>query len=338
MPRQYVMIGCGPAARAAALEVRRENPRSRVTLVSREFTPFYLKPALADHVAGRIGRDELVWGDPALLEDPQVDVRAGARVYRLFPHESRVLLSDGTSLYFDRLLLATGAGPRMEGYAVRLRNKVSTLACFADAVRLIRSGVGEGRWVLVSGEGYAGLEVVRAFVMRGCRVVYLTSHPRFWSPRAPVARADVLGKLLEEKVEVLFDEAVLDILDRNGEGYRVITSSRRAIDVDLVCEAKELVPVTDYLEGSGVLVDQGVVVDLELRTNFDNIFAAGDVAEVFDSERNRHRLNFGWESAAEQGRVAGHNLVHGGGRELARGEGSFSRLHGAKILERWGRG
>jgi nitrite reductase (NADH) large subunit len=335
--KQYVILGCGPAGRAAAAEVRRQDPKGGVTLVSREFTPIYLRPGLADFLAGTLGRRELVVPDPDLAGDPGVAVRAGRRVYRLFPHESRVLLSDGTSLYFDRLLLATGSTPRLADYAARLRNKVHTLACFSDAVRLSRLGLARDAWVLVSGEGHTGLEVVRAFVKRGCRVVYLTTHTRFWSPDSPLARADVVQKLLAEKVEVLFNEAVLDVLDLNGEGYRVITSSRRAIDVGLVCEARELVPAVEYLDGSGVVQDQGVVVDLELRTNFDNIFAAGDVARVFDSEGNWQRVNFGWLSAARQGAVAGHNLVHGGGRAVDAAEGFFADLTGGKLLERWTR-
>jgi len=335
--RQYVILGCGPAGRAAAREVRREDPTGQVTLVSREFTPFYLRPALADYVAGTLGRRELVVQDAELNADPGVQVRAGARIYRLFPHESRILLSDGTSLYFDRLLLATGSTPRLSDYAARLRNKVHTLAHFSDAVRITRASLARDGWVLVSGEGHTGLEVVRAFVKRGCRVVYLTTHTRFWSPRSGVARADVLQKLLAEKVEVLFDEAVLDVLDLNGEGYRVITSSRRAIDVGLVCEARELVPAVEYLEGSGVVCDQGVVVDLELRTNFDNVLGAGDVARVFDSDGNWHRVNFGWQSAARQGSVAGHNLVHGGGRAVEGVEAYFEELYGGHVLERWSR-
>jgi nitrite reductase (NADH) large subunit len=335
--REYVILGCGPAGRAAAQEVRSQDPKGRVTLVSREFTPFYLRPALADYVAGAVGRGVLVQQEPELQRDTAVDVRAGCRVYRLFPHESRVLLSDGTSLYVDRLLLATGSAPRLDGYAARLRNKVHTLAALADAVRIVRMGLPREPWVLVSGEGHTGLEAVRAFAKKGCRVIYLTRHTRFWSPLSPVARSDVLKKLLEEKVEVLFDEAVLDVLDLNGELYRVITSSRRNIDVGVVCEARGLVPSVEYLEGSGVVLDRGVVVDVELRTNFDNIFAAGDVAQVFDSEGNWQRINFGWLSAERQGRVAGHNLVHGGGRAVTAEAPFFAEQYGTKLLERWSR-
>ncbi|MBI5014008.1 MAG: FAD-dependent oxidoreductase [Deltaproteobacteria bacterium] len=335
--RQYVILGCGPAGRAAAAEVRSLDGTAKVTLVSREFTPFYLRPALADLVAGSLGRGAVVLQEPEIQGDPAIEIRAGSRVYRLFPHESRVLLSDGTSLYFDRLLLATGAGPRLAGYAARLRNKVHTLASLADAVRISHAGLARDALVLVAGEGHTGLEAVRAFARRGNRVVYLTGHTRFWKPGAAVSRSEVLHKLVSEKIEVLFDEAVMDILDLNGEGYRVVTSSRRTVDVGLVCEARELVPDVDYLDGSGIVVDHGVVVDTELRTNFDNVFAAGDVAQVFDDEGNWSRLNFGWLSAGRQGRVAGHNLVHGSGRSLAAEEPFFGELYGTKLLERWAR-
>lgn len=333
--RQYVILGCGPAGCAAAKTIREEDPDAQITMVSREFSPFYLRPALADFVIGSVGARQLVRPDPDIAGDPRIEVRAGHRVHRVYPHESRVLFSDGTSLYFDRLLLATGASPRLSDYAARLRNKVHTLACHADAVRLARLPIPKGSWVLVTGAGYTGVEVVRAFAGRGCQVVYLTTHTRFWSPRSPVARGDVLRRLLSEKVEVLFDETVLDVLDLNGTEYRVITSSRRAIDVAAVCEARELMPSVDYLEGSGLVRDRGVVVDRELRTNFDNIFAAGDVAQVFDSEGNWHRVNFGWESAARQGAVAGHNLVHGAGAAVEGIDAYFQDLSGRALLHRW---
>jgi NADPH-dependent 2,4-dienoyl-CoA reductase/sulfur reductase-like enzyme len=333
--RQYVILGCGPAGRAAAKTIRQEDRGARVTMVSREFSPFYLRPALADFVIGSLGARQLVLPDPEIAADPGIDVKAGHRVYRVYPHESRVLFSDGTSLYFDRLLLATGSSPRLSDYAARLRNKVHTLACHADAVRLAHLGIPKDSWILVTGAGHTGVEVVRAFAARGCRVIYLTTHTRFWSPRSPVARADVLQKLLSEKVEVLFDETVLDVLDLNGQGYRVITSSRRAIDVSAVCEARELMPSVEYLEGSGIVRDHGIVVDRELRTNFDNIFAAGDVAQVFDSEGNWHRVNFGWASAGRQGQVAGRNLVHGGGASVEGADAYFRDLSGKTLLDRW---
>lgn len=335
--RRYVILGCGPAGCAAAKEIRVQDPKAKVTLVSREFTPFYLRPALADFVAGSLARSQLVVQDGAILEDPDVEVRAGCRIASVFPHESRVVLTEGTSLYFDQLLVATGGAPRMDACARKLRHKVHTLASLADAVRIAAKGLAKGALVLVSGEGHTGLETVRAFASRGCRVIYLTSHTRFWNPRSPLSRSQVLQKLVAAPVEVLFDEVVLDVLDLNGEGYRAVTSSRRQLNVELICEAGELSPSVDYLEGSGVVVDHGVVVDLELRTNFDNVFAAGDAAQVFDDDGNRHRVNFGWESAARQGRVAGHNLVHGGGKAVLAEEPFFGELRGPKLLERWGR-
>jgi NADPH-dependent 2,4-dienoyl-CoA reductase/sulfur reductase-like enzyme len=336
--REYVILGSGPAGRAAALEIRGLDAKARVTLVTSEFTPFYLRPALPDYVAGSLGRNELVLAEAEILNDPGVELRTGCRAYRLFPHESRVLLSEGTSLYFDALLLATGSAPRPAGASFGLHGQVATLSSLSDAVRLSRTAFSADTSVVVAGGGHTGLETVRAFAKRGCRVVYLTSRTRFWSARSGVARAEVIQKLLSEKVEVLFDETILDVLDLNGEACRVVTSSRRTIDANLFCDAREFAPAVEYLEGSGVVLDHGIVVDPELRTNFDSIFAAGDAAQVFDSEGNWQRVNFGWLSAARQGRVAGYNLVKGGGRSVRSEEPFFAELYGTKLLERWGKG
>ena len=82
--RQYLVLGCGPAGRAAAREIRSQDRTGQVTLVSREFTPFYLRPALPDYVAGAIDKGQIVIQDREVLEDPGIQVRSGCRAYVRF--------------------------------------------------------------------------------------------------------------------------------------------------------------------------------------------------------------------------------------------------------------
>jgi NADPH-dependent 2,4-dienoyl-CoA reductase/sulfur reductase-like enzyme len=98
--------------------------------------------------------------------------------------------------------------------------------------------------------------------------------------------------------------------------------------------ATERLPVVHFLEGSGVKVGAGILVDEYLLTNVSNIFAAGDCAEVFDINRRESRINFGWRSAMKQGQLAGENMAGGGKLYIRNTEDYFGLLYGSPLLER----
>jgi len=332
---EYVIIGCGPAALHAARAIGKQDKKADITLISWELTPFYIRPAIVDYLSGEVNRESLIYRPLDILQGVSARFELGRRVIDVQPNKKAVRFSDGSQLCYDSLLIASGAKPRVESTWLAHREKFRTVRSLADIIRLKRS-LDVAQSVVVVGGGYIALEIIRACHKKGLRVTYLTSPETFWDRSITGIDSETVAEKIESAgIEMISDDQVSDIIDRDGTGYRVITGKGLSIDVDLVILSAEHDPNIDFLEDSGLQLEWGVVVNRELRTSSPDIFAAGDVAQVMLPEGGLNRLNFGWRSACEQGIVAGTNMT--GGKPISIGDDNFyfSHLEGKKLLERW---
>jgi len=332
---EYVILGCGSAALHAAKTIGEEDPKADITLVSWELSPFYIRPALVDFLSGKVSEEAFFYKPAGILGGKQAKFELGRRVVSVVPDKNIIRFSDGGELEYGFMLISTGARPRIEPFWLAHREKVHTIRSLAGAVRLKRS-LSQAATVAVVGGGYQALEVVRACHLMNLKISYLTQPNLFWPENiGGVKQDEVEDKLESVGIDLWRDARVADVIDRDGRGYRIIASDGMSVDVDLIVLSPKHDPNIDFLEDSGLQLHRGVVVSEELRTSASNIYAAGDVAQVYDPKTGINRLNFGWLSAREQGIVAGSNMV---GRNLiyVRDEETFfTQLAGKKPLERW---
>lgn len=330
---RYLIIGCGAAGVNAAKSIRIYDQASDISLISCEFKPFYIKPALVDFLAGNIGADNLFYQKTSPLDT--VELVTGKHVVKVTPSTNEIHLSNGEVLSYTFLLIASGTRPRLDPPLMQHVDKICTLNTFTDALR-IRSRIQGTSTAVVYGGGYQALELVRALHRRGVEVTYLTFSDRFWSLNLPgIAPKDLRAKLNERGVSLIEDDPIVDILDMDGVTYRVITSSSREVDVQLIVSALGAEPNVEFLQGSGVEIDRGILVAEDMRTNISNIYAAGDVAQVYDINRHLNRMNFGWLSAGEQGTMAGGNMAGRSDVYIPDADTYFLQLYGKRLLDRW---
>jgi len=209
-----------------------------------------------------------------------------------------------------------------------------SLNSLSDALRIkaraLRSDVS-----VVYGPGYLGLEASRALRKLGQQVIWINPGlPRFGNPISGELEAKVTEKLRNNGVTVKEGTDIADVLDLDGGTYLVYTAGGEEIRCHMIVVATERLPVVHFLEGSGVKVGAGILVDEYLLTNVSNIFAAGDCAEVFDINRRESRINFGWRSAMKQGQLAGENMAGGGKLYIRNTEDYFGLLYGSPLLDR----
>ena len=105
------------------------------------------------------------------------------------------------------------------------------------------------------------------------------------------------------------NETIRDVIDLDGITWQAFTSKGRCLDCSFIISAQGDRPNIDFLKNSGLALEKGLLVNEELRTNISNIYAAGDVAQVYDLNRGINRINFGWKSASRQGALAGQNMA-----------------------------
>jgi len=331
---RHLILGSGPAGIAAAKAARKMEKDAEVVIVTEEFAAPYLRPNLPDVISGE--------KDPSALPDPQgkdlavagIEVKSGKRARRVDAGRNRILFSDGSEETYNFLCVATGGKPILPLGLMGSFGAFLSLNSLSDALRIkaraLRSDVS-----VVYGPGYLGLEAARALRKLGQQVIWVNPGlPRFGNPISGELEAKATEKLRNNGVTIKEGTDIADVLDLDGQTYIVYTTGGEEIRCQMIVVATERLPAVHFLEGSGVKVGSGILVDEYLLTNVSNIFAAGDCAEVFDINRRESRINFGWRSAMKQGQLAGENMAGGGKLYIRNTEDYFGLLYGSPLLER----
>ena len=300
--RRVVVVGASAAGLSAAETLRREGYEGEITLVGAEPQPPYDRPPLSKQVlAGEWDADRLALRADDHLADLCLDLRLGVTATGLDLATREVALADGSSVGYDALVIATGVRPR------RLPGEgAHVLRTLGDALAL-RERIGPGAHLVVVGAGFLGAEA--AAVARGLGAQVTVLEP------APVPLAHAVGA----EIGAILAQAHLEngVNLRTGVSVTAVAcggvqlAGGELIGADEVLIAVGSLPNTEWLEDSGLTIDNGVVCD-EYCAAAPGVYAAGDVARWHNplfgtSMRIEHRTN-----AAEQGMAAARNLLDAG--------------------------
>jgi NAD(P)H-nitrite reductase large subunit/ferredoxin len=304
-----VVVGSSAAGIAACEAAREHAPDCSITLVTADASPQYSRPLLAYALAGRIGREELSWrADGYLATDLRVRVLSGVRATGLRSDAGPLVLGDGMELDFDALILATGARGAMPSIPGAHLPGVFPLRNLDDLEAVDRL-VAPGRAAVVLGGGNVGLQTCEALLSRGMAVSVVVSSPHLLSQMVDAEAGHRVATLfMGHGLRVRTGCDAAEILGR-GRVEAVRLQHGELLPADLVVVGKGITPNVEWLRGSGIRVNRGVVVDLSGRTSVPGIFAAGDCAEVADPLTGCSRISGIWPVAYEMGRAAGAAAV-----------------------------
>ncbi len=235
-------------------------------------------------------------------------MRLGTLVEHVSP-DSRRITAGGRAESYDMLLLATGASPRKITCGGSELEGVVTLRTLSDAL-YIHEICGRGHRAVAVGGGLLGVEIARAFRERGLEVEYLIRENRYWPGMMDETGSRIIENNLEENGLILRKEETVErILGEDGRVSGVRTESGMEIEADVVGIAIGVIPVIEFLEGSGIETDRGIVVGADLQSSAPGVFAAGDVAQAYDPLRGGHTINTSWKKALDQGKIAALNMT-----------------------------
>ncbi len=294
-----VIVGGGLAAARTAEQLRRSGYTGRVTIVSDEVHLPYDRPPLSKEVL-RKEVDDVALKPREWYDEKDITLRLGSAATRLDTAARTVTLADGTALDYDELVIATGLVPRRIPSFPDLEG-IRVLHSFDESMAL-REHAAECRHVVVVGAGFIGCEVAASLRSRGVDVVLVEPQP------TPLA--SVLGERIGELVARLHRAEGVDVrlgvgvAEVRGEGRvdTVVLTDGTEIPADLVVVGIGSHPATDWLEGSGITVDNGVVCDEAGRTSAPHVWALGDIASWRDATGHQARVEH-WSNVAEQARV-----------------------------------
>jgi NADPH-dependent 2,4-dienoyl-CoA reductase/sulfur reductase-like enzyme len=302
---RYLIVGGGMTGDAACRGIRDHDAEGSIGLVGADPNEPYARPPLSKALWKSSSEDSVMRGTREL----GVDLRLGRRIVSL-DLDARTATDDGGETYgYERLLLATGGTPR------RLPSATEGVVYFRtlDDYRHLRSLAGDGVRVAVVGGGFIGSEIAAALTGAGCSVTILFPEDGIGARLFPAELAAFVNTYYgEQGVEVL-PEQLVESVEREGDGYRVVTKSGRTLDVDVVVAGLGIVPSTDLAEQAGLPVDDGIVVDeYGCAGGREDVFAAGDVARFPVPALGGLRRVEHEDHANTHGRQVGANLAGAG--------------------------
>ena len=307
MARRHLIIGGGTAGMNAIRTIREEEAeRSTITLVSAEkpysrmVLPYYLDRSIAEsHVFTATARVLADWG---------VTTQLGKRASALDTKANVCTLDDGTTVEYDDCVIATGSSavrapvPGADGPGV---HSFWTL----DQARGVLAQIQPGSHVVMVGAGFIAFTILNSILSLGAKLTIVEVAPRILPRMIDDAGAGLVQAWLEQNGVAVRPGAKLTRIDDAKGRRRLKMAAGGDLVADVVIMATGIRTNLDWLKGSDVKINQGVVVDDHLRSSVPNVYAAGDVAEGRDLISQANAVHAIEPTAQEHGRIVGANMA-----------------------------
>jgi NAD(P)H-nitrite reductase large subunit len=305
-----VIIGNGVAGNRAAAVLRELDADNRITIISIGALLFYDRYQLPQVFLGKRDWREFLVYPPAYYEDHRIAVRRKCRVVQVDPSRRVLVLAHREEVGYDHLLIASGGSgylpPTLSDYRPLLHSFTSyrTAITTADAMP-------EGGTVIMLGGDILGLDVAHAIAASGHKVILIPSEQTFWPHKIDAAsRPPLLEALRRAGIEVLDSRPVERIeAAESGPARRVVLADGETLAADVVMAFYGLVPSLEFMVGSGVDIERGLLVNPELHTTDPHIWAAGDVCQIWCAQENAYRFYYGWKNVKTMGEIAARNIA-----------------------------
>ncbi|HEY6284994.1 MAG TPA: FAD-dependent oxidoreductase [Ktedonobacteraceae bacterium] len=304
----YVVVGNGIAGITAVETLRAEDDSADIAVIADNALPIYNRPKLKDFLAGSVSEDKLWMRPKSFYQDQQIHF-FNRRVIDIEVDQHTIHLHNGQQVGYYRLLLATGARARHLSCPGANLVGVTTLRTVTDYQNVFNY-LGYVRRVVVIGSGPLALDSVEVLFQKGYRVTHLLRHSTLWPKVLDKTASDlVLQHEWRDGVDVRIEEDIAEIVGRSGHVTGVMTTKGALIPCEMVVVAIGIEPELDYVQGSGIAFGRGVKVDGSMRTNAPDIYAAGDVAEIINTQSGQTHVIGHWYPALQQGRAAAYSML-----------------------------
>lgn len=310
--KRHVIVGAGTGGLNAITTIREiDHGASEVVLVSVERP--YSRMVLPYYLARDITESHVFTANPSRLAQLKVTPHIGRRAASLDTKANKLTLDNDTVIEYDDLLIATGSSPVRAPVPGADSPGVHSFWTL-DQARDVLKGITPGSSVAMVGAGFIAFTILNSIVKLGAKLHIVEIASQILPRMVDQTGAEIVESwLTRHGVEVRTGAHLQSIEAANGR-KRLRFQESSDLEADVVIMATGIRPNLEWLEGSGVEVNRGILVDDHLRSSVPNVYAAGDVAEGRDfvtGERAVHAIE---PTAMEHGRIVGANMA---GRSLA---------------------
>lgn len=298
----YLIVGNGVAGTTAAEMIREHDRVGTITIVTDEKLPFYYRIKLIDYLAGEADAGKLLARKEGWYQEKNIELVTGSLVTAADLKRKSVTTDGGRTIFFNKLLLATGSHSFLPPIGGSEKQGVFTLRNIADADAII-SYAEQKNTIVMLGGGLLGLEAGNSLRKRGKQVVVVEYFPRLLPRQLDNEGAARLQKIMEGMGFVFHLGATAKEITGEGAVQGIKLEAGEQIVGDMVLVSAGVRPNLSLAQVMGLACEKGIVVDDQLQTSDSAVFAAGD------SIQHRGMLYGIWPAAFQQGKVAGANMA-----------------------------
>jgi NAD(P)H-nitrite reductase large subunit len=305
--KRHVIVGGGTAGMNAITTIREiDHGASEIVLVSTERP--YSRMVLPYLLARDITESHVFTANPSRLAQLKVTPHLGRQAASLDTHANTLTLDNGTVIGYDDLLIASGSSPvrppvpGADGVGV---HSFWTL----DQARDVLQGITTGTHVVMVGAGFIAFTILNSILKLGAKLHIVEIAPQILPRMIDRTGAEIVEAWLRRHGVEVRTGAQLQAIEDDGGRKRLRFQGAGDLEADVVLMATGIRPNLDWLAGSGIQLNRGVLVDDHLRSSVPNVYAAGDVAEGRDFVSGDRAVHAIEPTAMEHGRIVGANMA-----------------------------
>lgn len=314
----YLIIGNGIAGLAAAEEIRKNDENGNILIVSKEEIPTYWRTRLSALIAKDFDKDDIYVKKEAWYQEKNIEEKLGTEVEKLDLENDKAILADGEEIEYGKVLLATGA----RAFVPPIKN-VESKGVFAirslDDLINFKEYAADKKEVVIIGGGILGLEAAFSVKELGKEVSIIEAADYILNRQLDHELSKKLEKSLNEMgIKTFTGKATEEILANDGKVSGIKLSNGEEIKADVIMVQAGVRSIIDLAKNSNLEVDRGIIVNDNLQSKKENVYAAGDCAQIGN-------FTIGlWTASQEMGKIVGHNMT--GAKETYEKPKPFSTL------------
>ena len=304
---KHVIIGAGIAGITAAETIKQMDYDAEVILIGGErFFP-YRRYLLTEFLCDTVSREQLIYSQPGSLKEAGITMRKGQMVKTIHPEDKAIRFYHHEVLHYDKLLIATGGRPGLGPVLRPFKKHICRYYSMKD-VLILKQNLVSIQHCVVFGIGLSSLDLVLALHKLGKKVTYIVK-----GKTVDIDTEEDYGDQQEKflgntDIEVITDDRIISV-EPIDDYYKVVTLKQKELKTDIVFAWDYYKPSLDSIKGTRIEKNVGILVNRQMRTSEEDIYAAGDCVEIYNPVIKNYWINWGWSSAMEQGAVAGKNMV-----------------------------
>ncbi len=301
---KYLIVGSSHAGLQAAEEIRTHDQEGPVTMVTMEDCLPYSPTVLPYIVSGKVEENLIYLRDEKYFQDNKIEYLTKKKLVGLNTKASKALFDDGSEITYEHVLIATGAEPTLPPVAGLADASFCVLRSMNDA-RALKGGIEGAKAAVIMGAGLVGMHAAESCAKKGIKTTVVELLPQILPGYFDGDASALIQRIFTQNgVDFCLGNPVSKV-----QGQTAILKDGKELEADLLLVSTGVRSRMEFLEGTGVETDQGILVNDVMRTSVENVWAAGDVAQAKSFFEDKQILNPILPDAAEQGKIAGCFMV-----------------------------